>query len=165
MGEDETVSARFRRALVALAVLAILSSLGAGAAHALTATVVMKVSRTAQDSIINEGEDLSIDVQIEGVSPSSYVWYFNDAAIRGAGERVFSIDAATPADAGIYRMEAYDGAGGMLLSMDFSVRVVERAMPKSGDGTVDALPIALLMAGLTAAMGAAFYIRRRRAGC
>ncbi len=161
MGEDEIVSVGFRRTIVALCVLMILSSVG-GAAQALTATVVMKVSRTAQDSIINEGEDLSIDVQIDGVSPSSYLWYFNGAAIAGANESVYSIDAATPEDAGTYRMEAFDDGGKMLLSMDFSVRVIEKALPKSGDDTLGILPVALLMAGLLSMMGAAAVIRRKR---
>lgn len=163
MGEDEIVSAAFRRTSVALVVLVILSSVGACAAQALTATVVMKVSRTAQDSIINEGEDLSIDVQIDGVAPSSYLWYFNGVAISGANESVYSIDAATPEDAGTYRMEAYDDAGKMLLSMDFSVRVIEKALPKSGDDTLGILPVALVMAGIFAAMGAGIAIKRKRA--
>ncbi len=163
MGEDETVSAVFKRSIAALCVLVLLSSVGASAAQALTATVVMKVSRTAQDSIINEGEDLSIDVQIDGVVPASYLWYFNGAAIPGADERVYSIDAAAPDDAGTYRMEAYDDAGKMLLSMDFSVRVIEKVLPKSGEDTLGILPVALLMAGLFAAMGVALTIRRKRA--
>lgn len=163
MGEDEIVSARFRRTTVALCVLLLLLSVCAGAAQALTATVVMKVSRTAQDSIINEGEDLSIDVQIDGVTPASYLWYFDGAAIPGADKRVYAIDAATPEDAGTYRMEAYDGAGKMLLSMDFSVRVIEKALPKSGDDTLGILPVALVMTALLALMGVAVAIRRKRA--
>jgi hypothetical protein len=163
MGEDEILSAGFKKTVVALCALAILSFVGQSAARALTATVVMKVSRTAQDSIINEGEDLSIDVQIDGVAPASYLWYFDGAAIPGADERVYSIDAATPEDAGTYRMEAYDEAGKMLLSMDFSVRVNEKAVPKSGDDTVGILPVALVMAALFAAMGAAVWAKRRRA--
>lgn len=163
MGEDETVLAGFRRTLIALILLVFVSSVGASCAKALTATVVMKVSRTAQDSIINEGEDLSIDVQIDGVTPSSYLWYFNDAVIPGADERVYSIDAATVENAGTYRMEAYDEAGKMLLSMDFSVRVIEKTMPKSGDDTLGILSVTLVMACLLAAMGAAIAHRKRRA--
>jgi len=163
MGEDEIVPAGFRRTTVALCVLLLLSSVCASAAQALTATVVMKVSRTAQDSIINEGEDLSIDVQIEGVSPASYLWYFDGVAIPGADQRVYAIDAATPEDAGTYRMEAFDEAGKMLLSMEFSVRVIEKALPKSGDDTLGMLPVALAMAALIALMGAGFAVKRRRA--
>ncbi len=162
MGEDEIVSARFKRTIVVLVALMILSSVGAGAAQALTATVVMKVSRTAQDSIINEGEDLSIDVQIDGIAPASYLWYFDGAVIPGADGQVYTIDAATPADAGTYRMEAYDQTGKMLLSMDFSVRVLEKALPKSGDNTLGVVPVSLLMTGLLGAMGAGIAVRRKR---
>jgi hypothetical protein len=164
MREDEIVSARFMKAVAALVVLVVLSAVGASAAGALTATVVMKVARTAQDSIINEGEDLSIDVQIEGSSPSAYRWLFEGAPIAGATERVYNIESATVADAGVYRMEAYDEAGKLILSMDFSVRVVEKALPKSGDATLGLVSLVATMGASGAVAATAVAVKKRRAG-
>ena len=155
------MSARFLKAAAAVVLTAILLATTA-AAQAVSASVVMKVSKTAQDSVINEGEDLSIAVDIDGVNPASYRWYFGDEVIAGADYPLYSIVSATTRDAGVYRIEAFDDDGGMLISMAFNVRVMEKAMPKSGDGTLDAgLMIgAIAAAGLT---GGAVIARKRRA--
>jgi len=156
------VSARICRIAAAFIMLAVMSVTIAGAAHAISANVVMKVSRTAQDSIINEGEDLSIDVNFEGIDPASYRWFFDDVAINGAIYSCHTIASATPADAGTYRVEAFDAEGGMLVSMDFSVRVVEKEMPKSGDGTIDAGVIAGIMVAAAMTIAGAAYAKKRR---
>lgn len=134
----------------------------AGSAQALSASVVMKVSRTAQDSVVNVGEDLTIDVDIEGVEPAMCRWFFEDELIYGADGCVLGIGSAALEDAGVYRMEAYDAEGAMLASMEFSVRVVDKELPKSGDDTLSMGAVAggmtLCAAGLTALM-----VRRRRA--
>lgn len=156
------MSARLFRIAAVAVIMAIMLVTTAAAAQAISANVVMKVSRTAQDSIINEGEDLSISVDIDGEAPASYIWYFGDEAISGANYPLYSITAAAPQDAGVYRVEAFDDKGGMLLSMEFNVRVIEKALPKSGDNTLDAgiMIGAIAAAGLT---GGAVIARKRRA--
>ena len=156
------MSARICRIAMAFVMLAVMVVTCAGAEGAISANVVMKVSRTAQDSVINEGEDLSIDVNIDGVEPASYRWYFGEEPISGANYSMHSISAATMDDAGMYRVEAFDDEGGMLVSMDFNVRVMEKAMPKSGDDTLGAGVVAGAMA-VFAAIACALFVRRRRA--
>lgn len=156
------MSARICRIAAAFIMLAVVAVTVAGAAHAISANVVMKVSRTAQDSIINEGEDLSIDVNFEGIEPASYRWFFGEDAISGANYSCHTIAAATPADAGTYRVEAFDAEGGMLVSMDFSVRVVEKEMPRSGDDTLDAGIVAGIMAAAGLVVTGAAAAKKRR---
>ena len=120
---------------IALVILAMLVA-AVGSAHALSANVVMKVSRTAQDSVINAGEDLSIDVRLDGVEPALYKWYFGDALIEGASDRVYTVRRAGIEDAGMYRMEAFGDDGSMLVSMEFAVRVIDDELPQAGDDTL-----------------------------
>lgn len=156
------MSKRYARiaAVVILAALMLIAS--ASAAQALSAGVVMTVSRTTQDSVINEGENLTIDVQIEGVTPVMYRWYFEGGLIEGAAGKVYSISAATEADAGMYRVEAFSEDGKMLVTMEFSVRVIGKALPQAGDSTLGIGAIAAMMT-LSAAACAGLVIRRRLA--
>ena len=153
---------RLVRIAALFSLLAVTLVAAAGSAQALSASVVMKVSRTAQDSVVNVGEDLTIDVDIEGVEPAMCRWFFEDELIEGADGCVLGIGSATLEDAGTYRMEAYAEDGSMLVSMEFAVRVVDKALPKSGDDTLSVGVVAggmtLCAAGLTALM-----VRRRRA--
>lgn len=142
-------------------VIAVLMALAAGSASALSASVVMRVSRTAQDSVVNLGEDLAIDVELDGVEPAMYRWYFEDELIHGAESRTLGIGAAALEDAGRYRLEAYAGDGSMLASMEFNVRVVDSSLPKSGDNTLGIGAVAGAMALLMGAM-AVLIVRRRR---
>ena len=142
---------RFVRIAALFSLMAVALMAAAGSAQALSASVVMKVSRTAQDSVVNVGEDLTIDVDIEGVEPAMCRWFFEDELIEGADSCVLSIGSASLEDAGAYRMEAYDAEGAMLVSMEFAVRVVDKAGAVAGGMT-------LCAAGLTALM-----VRRRRA--
>lgn len=146
---------------VALIIAAMLVTC-AGGAYAMSANVVMKVSRTAQDSVVNAGEDLTIDVQLDGIEPALYRWYFEDAMIDGASGRVHTVHNAQVADAGLYRMEAYGDDGAMLVSMEFAVRVIEDEMPKAGDDTLG-VGLVLGIMGLTAAAMGAAIVRRRQA--
>lgn len=143
------MSARFFKAAVAFCLMAVMFVTGAATVYAVSADVVMKVSRTAQDSIINEGEDLSISLSLDGAVPASYRWYFGDEPIVGANFSTYTILSADITDAGVYRVEAFDENGGMIISMEFNVRVIEEALPKSGDGTLDAG----LLTGIIAAAG------------
>jgi len=152
------VSKRFL--CVALMILAMLVA-AVGSAYAMSANVVMKVSRTAQDSVINAGEDLTIDIQLDGVEPAMYKWYFEDALIEGADSRVYTLRSAEVEDAGIYRMEAYGEDGTMLASMEFAVRVIEDVMPQAGDDTLGIGLVTGIMGLSAAGMGAA-VIRKKR---
>ena len=122
-------------------------------------SVVMRVSRLTQDAVVSEGEDLSMEINIDGLEPASYQWYFNDAPIADATQRVYNIVGAREEDAGVYRLDAFDADGGMALRMDIAVRVVTKTVPQAGDHS---LPLGVVIA----AMGAAallLTVKARRA--
>lgn len=150
----------FVRSAAVLTALLILIGICAGAEDAISTTVLMRVSRMTQNAVVRVGEELSIEIGIDGVEPARYQWYFNDAPIEGAIWKVYNIVDASPADTGVYRMDAFDANGNMLVSMDIAVRVVEEEVPHAGDGS---LPVGFAFAGL-AACGAllAALLRRRR---
>lgn len=152
----------FMRVAATLLLIAVMLIATAAGAFAISANVTMKVSRTAQDSIVNAGEDLTIDVQLEGLAPDVYRWYFEDELIEGAESRVLVIRAATLEDAGSYRMEAYAEDGSMLVSMDFAVRVIDNALPQSGDNTLGVIPVTAMMAMCAGGIGL-MVMRMRRA--
>ena len=133
---------------------------GAGAEGMVSTTVMMRVSRMTQNAVVNAGEDLSIDVSIDGVSPARYQWYFNDAPIEGADQKVYNIVNAQPEDTGVYRLDAFDDAGSMLVSMDIVARVVDDTVPQSGDGS---LPVGMAFAGIAVCGALLAVLLRRRA--
>ena len=133
-----------RVAAVLLALLALCWGC-AFAEGAVSTSVIMRVSRLTQDAIINEGEDLSMEVNIDGVEPASYKWYFNDAPIEGANQKVYNVVDARESDAGIYRMDAFGEDGSMVLSMDMAVRVISKDVPRSGDAS---LPVSMVAAAM-----------------
>ena len=98
-------------ALVALLLLLLGSAVAEGV---ISTTVVMRVSHLTQDAVVDAGEDLSMEVNIDGVSPASYQWYFEGAPISGADQRVYNIVNAAVEDSGVYRMDAFDENGDML---------------------------------------------------
>ena len=145
--------------LFAILVVALLSiNACAFAQGAIDTTVVMRVSRMTQNAVVDVGEDLSIEVNIDGVTPETYQWYFNDEPIQGATQKVLNIVDAQPEDAGIYRLDAFDADGNMVLSMDISARVVDDAVPQAGD---DSLGVGYAFAAL-AVCGAALAVLVRR---
>lgn len=149
-----------RKFLTLLFVLALLlASMGA---QAISASVAMKVSRNAQDSVVNVGEDLLIDVAVDGIIPESYAWYFEGAPIQGAASRALQLYSVTPEDAGLYRVDAFDASGKMVVSIEFTVRVVEEALPQSGDGTLALGSAAGLGSLLAAGLGTVCAVRKRR---
>ena len=128
-------------------------------AEEISTTVVMRVSRMTQSAIVNVGEDLTLEIGIDGVQPASYQWYFQGALIPDADQSVYTIANAQVTDSGTYRMEAFDADGKMLVSMDINARVIEETIPKSGDGS---LPVgAAAAAFLLAAAVLAMTLRRR----
>lgn len=125
----------------------------------ISTTVIMRVSRITQNAVVDVGEDLSMEVQIDGVEPSVYQWYFEDQLIIGANQKVYSIVNAQVENSGIYRMDAYDADGKMLVSMDISARVIDDSVPKAGDNS---MPVGVAVAGLVgSALVLAFTLRRK----
>lgn len=140
--------------------MALLLMLGSAVAEGvISTTVVMRVSHLTQDAVVDAGEDLSMEVNIDGVSPASYQWYFEGAPISGADQRVYNIVNAAVEDSGIYRMDAFDENGDMLLSMEIAARVIDDTVPKSGDSS---LPVGAAFAVLAAA-SVALFVKLRRA--
>lgn len=148
-------------ARIGVIVIAALLLVSACAEGAISTTVLMRVSKMTRNAVVDEGEDLSIEVNIDGVEPSTYQWYFNDAPIEGANQKVYNIVNAKPEHTGVYRIDAFDAEGAMLVSMDISARVREKEVPKAGDAS---LPVGIAIAGILAC-GAllAVALRKRRA--
>ena len=149
-----------RRTFRVLVLVALLLMLGSAVAEGvISTTVVMRVSHLTQDAVVDAGEDLSMEVNIDGVSPASYQWYFEGAPISGADQRVYNIVNAAVEDSGVYRMDAFDENGDMLLSMEIAARVIDDTVPKSGDSS---LPVGAAFAVLAAA-SVALFVKLRRA--
>ena len=148
------------RAVAILMAVMLLASVCVFAEDTISTTVLMRVSHMTQNAVVNAGEDLSIEVVIDGVEPAEYQWYFNDAPIDGANQKVYNIAKAQPENTGVYRMDAFDGNGKMLVSMDISARVLEEKVPQAGDGS---LPVGIAIAGLALCGVALAILLRRRA--
>ena len=146
--------------LIAALVMALTAFSMAFAQEAISTTVTMRVSHLTQSAVVNAGEDLSIEVAIDGVTPDSFQWYFNDRPIEGADQKVLNIVNATPENAGIYRMDAFNEAGDMVVSMDIAARVVDNAVPQAGD---DSVPVGAAMGGMALCGAALAVLLRRRA--
>ena len=149
---------RFAAALICMMAL----TLCAWAQESIKTTVIMRVSRLTQSAVVDTGQDLSIDVSIEGVTAESYQWYYQGRPIDGASQKVLNIVRAMPTDAGLYRLDAFDASGSMVVSMDIAVRVVDKAaVPQSGDAS---LPVEAAYAGLAlCAVAIVLLYRRARA--
>ena len=134
-----------KKLAVALIAIMLIASACAVAEGTISTTVLMRVSRMTQNAVVNAGEDLSIEVGIDGVTPASYQWYFNDAPIDGANQKVYNIVNAQQEHTGVYRLDAFDEDGNMVVSMDVAARVLEDEVPQAGDGT---LPVGMAIAGI-----------------
>ena len=149
-----------KKIAILLTVLALMLGMYAVAEGVISTTVVMRVSRMTQSAVVNAGEDLSMEVNIDGVNPSAYQWYFGDEKISGANQKAYSIVNAQVEDSGVYRMDAFDENGKMLVSMDISARVIDDTIPQSGDGS---MPVGIAAAVFAAAAAALVLVFRRRA--
>ena len=148
-----------KRIALVLAVLVLALGVCAAAEGMISTTVVMRVSKMTQNAVVNAGEDLSMEVNIDGVEPASYQWYFNDQAISGATQKVYSIVNAQVENSGVYRMDAFDAEGRMLVSMDISARVIDNTIPQSGDGS---MPVGVAAAAFVMAAGSMTMVLRRK---
>lgn len=160
--EVEEYSVR-RRVLkiAALLTLAMMLAVPALAESMISTTLVMRVSHMTQNAVVDAGEDLSMEVSIDGVVPASYQWYFNDTPIEGANQKVYSIVNAQVENAGVYRLDAFDAEGRMVVSMDISARVIDKTVPKSGDAS---MPVQAVLGAMgAAAVVLAVTMRRRKA--
>ena len=145
--------------IIVLAAVMLLVSAYTLAEGVISTTVIMRVSRITQNAVVDVGEDLSMEVQIDGVVPAAYQWYFENQPIAGANQKVYSIVNAQVEDSGIYRMDAFDASGKMLVSMDISARVIDKTVPKAGDNS---MPVGVAVAGLAvSALTLAFVLRRK----
>ena len=157
--EVPVVKRRFAKIMALLIAAMLCYSVCAFAEGTVSTTVMMRVSKVTQNAVINVGEDLSIEVSIDGVEPASYQWYFNDAPIDGANQKVYNIVNATTEDTGVYRLDAFGADGGMLVSMDIVVRVIDDSVPQSGDGS---MPVGIAFAGIAVCGVLLAVILRRR---
>ena len=139
----------------------LLASVCAFAENSISTTVVMRVSRMTQNAVVKAGEDLSIEVGIDGVEPQTYQWFFNDVPLDGANQKVYNIVNAQPEHTGVYRMDAFDANGKMLVSMDIAARVLEDTVPQAGDSS---MPVGVALAAMALCGGALIVLLRRRAG-
>ena len=145
----------------ALLLAVVVAAVCAGAlAEEISTTVMMRVSRQTQSAVVNVGEDLTLEVGIEGVKPAAYQWYFGDELIPGADQRVYTIVNAQVENSGTYRMDAFGEAGRMVVSMEINARVIDATIPKSGDGS---LPVGAAAAAFVLAAGVFVLTLRRRA--
>ena len=151
---------RFTKLAAALIAVMLFASALALAEGPISTAVLMRVSRMTQDAVVKAGEDLSIEVSIDGVAPESYQWYFNDVPIDGATQKVYNIVNARPEHTGVYRLDAFDGNGTMLVSMDVACRVLEDEVPQAGDGS---LPVGLALGGMVLCGALLAVLLRRRA--
>ena len=151
---------KIKRVIAILAVLVMLLGAYALADGVISTQVVMRVSHMTQSAVVDAGEDLSMEINIDGVAPASYQWYFEGKEIDGANQKVYSIVNAQVEDSGVYRMDAFDADGKMLVSMDISARVIDNSVPKSGDNS---MPVGVAVAGFAAAALALLVVFRRRA--
>lgn len=133
----------YRRTAKKTALFLLLAVMLAGFALAdgtpISTYINFRVSTPTQSSVVNVGQDLQIEVGVNGIEPTSWQWYFKGEPIAENGtSRVFNIINAQPEDAGIYRMMGYVGDQ-LVLSVDVNVRVIDTSkVPASGD---DSLPV------------------------
>lgn len=123
--------------------------------------LTFRITTQTQSAIVDVGEDIQIEVGVEGVEPTRYQWYFEGKAIEKNGsERIYNLLNAQPEDAGIYTMEAYTGDN-LALKVEVNVRVINpTVIPASGD---DSLPVeaAFILAGAAAVLMAVLLKKRR----
>ena len=133
----------------AIVLIAILTMIVCACAEGTISTsLVMRVSRMTQTAVVDIGEDLSMEVNIEGAQPSAYQWYYNDQMIEGANQKVYNIVNAKAEDSGIYRLDAFNDEGKLVVSMDINARVLDPEVPKAGESS---LPLSVVYGAMAVA--------------
>lgn len=155
---------RKKAARVFLAVLiafVICSSCALADTGAIRTYLTFRITTQTQSAIVDVGEDLQIEVGVEGVAPTHYQWYFEGTPIlQNGNERVYNLVNAQMEDAGIYTLEAYTGSA-LALKVEVNVRVINpTVIPASGD---DSMPVevAFAFAGAAAVMLSVLLKKRR----
>lgn len=117
--------------------------------------LTFRITTRTQSAIVNAGEDLQIEVGVEGASPTRYQWYFEGMPLEDGDERVYNLVNAQLSDAGIYCMEAYTGDK-LAVKVEVNVRVIDTSdLPATGDSSV---PVEYAFYGLFAAAAALLVI-------
>lgn len=117
------------------------------------------VSRMAQSAIVTSARICrwrSISTESRRPAISGIL---ADAKIEGADQKVYTIVNAQPDDAGTYRLDAFDDAGRMVVSMDIAARVIDPKVPKSGDNS---LPVSAAMGAVGVAAAGIVLARRKK---
>ena len=128
------------------------------AQNMVSTTLHMRVSKAVQSALVNEGEDLTMRIEVEGAAPAEYQWYFNDELIPGAIYNAYTIANSKVEDAGLYRLDAYDENGKLLFSTETNARVIDNSVPKSGDRSLNPVIPACIM--LSALLGLFIVFKR-----
>ncbi|MBQ5771437.1 MAG: immunoglobulin domain-containing protein [Clostridia bacterium] len=112
--------------------------------------LTFRITTQTQSAIVDVGEDLQIEVGVDGVEPTRYQWYFEGKAIeRNGNERIYNLLNAQMEDAGIYTLEAYTGEA-LALKVEVNVRVINpTVIPASGDNS---LPVEMAFGAAGAAV-------------
>lgn len=147
------------KALVHILLIALVIAVATSAYAAVSTTIILRTSKVTQSAVVNVGEDLCMEVVLDGCEPDTYQWYFEGAPIANANHKVYNIVDAAVEDTGIYRMDAFDADGKMLVSMDINARVIDPTVPKSGD---DSFPIEIAIGTLLLSCAALIFVNRRR---
>lgn len=94
-----------------------------------------------QNAVVDAGEDLSMEVNIPTASrrpPISGTSTARQSRAQRSGCTTSSTRRwRTP---GVYRLDAFDADGSMVVSMDISARVIDDAVPQSGDTSLPLAP-------------------------
>lgn len=127
------------RALVLCFLMIFMAGAALAAGSGVRTSLTFRVTTPTQNSVVSVGQDLQIEVGVDGVEPTSWQWFFEGTPITENGDqRVYNIVNAQMSDAGIYRMQAYVGER-MVLSVDVNVRVIDTSsIPQAGD---DSMPV------------------------
>lgn len=136
----------------------------AGSALAETGAIrtylTFRITTRTQSAVVNVGEDLQIEVGVDGVEPTSWQWYFKGEPITQDGDqRIYNLLNATGEDAGLYCLKAYKDDA-LVVSVDVNVRVIDAVvMPASGDGS---MPVAYAFAALAMGLAALMLLGYKR---
>ena len=150
-----------RLGFICFLVLAVMAmSFAAAESGAIRTYLTFRITTRTQSAIVNVGEDLQIEVGVEGVTPTRYQWYFEGEPIQVNGnERVYNLVNAQNEDAGIYCMEAYSGDK-LQVKVEVNVRVIDPTeLPETGDGSV---PVEAVFAVMVLSGAALFVLYRRK---